>query len=92
MKEKLCQSEYADRPTTSITLEIPVELIEHVKTAAALEGSDYQTLINCFVQHGLINNQTQIKSKQFAEHAKEVLRKHGVHSDTITEVFTKFLY
>lgn len=33
-----------------------------------------------------------MKSEQFAEHAKEVLRKHGVHFDTIAEVFTKFLY
>ena len=94
MKEKLCQvtSEYADRTNTSVTLEMPVELIEHVKKAAALEGTDYQTLINCYVHHGLINSQAQIKRKQFAEHAQEVLKNHGIHSDAITEIFTKFLY
>ena len=36
MKEKLCQmnTEYAGRPTTTITLEIPVELFEYVETYA----------------------------------------------------------
>ncbi len=94
MKEELCQmtSEYADQPTTSVTLEMPIELLEQVKKAAALEKSDYQTLINCYVHHGLINNQAQIKRKQFAEHAQEVLEEHGVHKNAIAEIFTKFSY
>jgi hypothetical protein len=94
MNEKLCQStlKYADQPITSITLKIPVELFEHVKKAADLAGSDYQTLINCYVQHGLINSQALVKRNEFAEHAKEVLEKHGVNPAAVTEVFSKFLY
>lgn len=94
MKKKLCEmtAKYADRPTTSVTLEMPNELLEHVKKVASLEASDYQTLINCYVQHGLINNQAQIKHKEFAEHAQEVLKNHGVHPDAIAGIFTKFIY
>ncbi|MBC8317098.1 MAG: hypothetical protein H8E41_04275 [Desulfobulbaceae bacterium] len=94
MKEKLCEmtARYSDQPTTSVTLEMPTELFEHVKKAACLEKSDYQTLINCYVQNGLINNQAQIKRKEFAEHAQEVLKNQGIRPDAITEIFTKFLY
>ncbi|MFH1216573.1 MAG: hypothetical protein V1706_08735 [Pseudomonadota bacterium] len=94
MKEKFCEmtAKYADLPVTSVTLEMPVALFENVKKAASLEKSDYRTLINCYVQHGLINNQAQIKRKEFAEHAQEVLKNHGVRPDAITEIFTKFIY
>lgn len=94
MEKKLCEmtAKYADQPTTSVTLGMPVELFEHVKKAASLEKYDYQTLINCYVQNGLINNQAQIKRKEFAEHSKEVLKNHGVRPEAITEIFTKFLY
>lgn len=94
MDEKLCEvtTKYADQPITSVTLEMTNELLEHVKKAASLEKSDYHTLINCYVQHGLINNLAQIKRKEFAEHAKEVLKNHGVRPEAITEIFTKFIY
>ncbi|OKY76295.1 MAG: hypothetical protein BM485_03330 [Desulfobulbaceae bacterium DB1] len=94
MKEQLCSmtSDYAAQPTTSVTLEMPVALLQHVKKAACLEGCNYQDLITCYVNHGLINSQAQISRKEFAEHAKEVLKTHGVHSDAITEVFNKLLY
>lgn len=94
MKEKLCQmtAEYAGRPTTTVTLEIPVDLLEHVKEAAALEGSDHQAIINCYVKQGLINSKAEVKRLQFAEHAKDVLGKHGVEPHAIDEIFTKFLY
>lgn len=54
MKEKLCQmnAEYAGRPITKITLEIPVDLLDYVEKTAALEGSEPGAMINCFIQQG----------------------------------------
>lgn len=94
MKEELCRlaSQYAGKETTTVPLEMPVELFEQVKEAAALEESDYQALINCYVHHGLANDQVQIKRKQFAEHVRDVLEKHGIHKDAISEISTKILY
>jgi hypothetical protein len=95
MKNEICQmtSKFAGQPTTSVMLEIPIELLEQVKQAAALEKSDYQALINCYIHHGLADSQAQVKWKLFTEHAKEVLEKHNVQSDTIAEVFnSKFLH
>jgi hypothetical protein len=91
MKEKLCQmpSEYADQPTTTVTLEMPIELVENLKEAATLDGTDYQTIINCYVQQGLNNSMTEVKRLQFEKHAKEILEKHGVHSNAVDEILSK---
>lgn len=94
MKENICQmnTEYAGRPTTTISLELPVELLEYVNKTAALEGTDAGTIINCFVQQGLINSRATIKRLEFAEHAKDVMQKHGIHQSAINEIFTKLLF
>lgn len=94
MKEKLCQMnmEYAGRPTATITLELPVELLDHVNKTAALEGADAGTIINCFVQQGLINSRAAIKRLEFAEHAKDVLQKQGIQQNAINEIFSKLLF
>jgi hypothetical protein len=94
MKEKLCQmnTEYAGRPTTTITLEIPTELLEYVEKTTALEGSDTGTIINCFIQQGLLNSRATIKRLEFAEHAKDVLQKQGIHQSAINEIFNKLLF
>lgn len=94
MKEKLCQmnTEYVGRPTTTITLELPVELLEYVNKTADLEGVEAGTIINCFVQQGLINSKAAIKRLEFAEHAKDVLQKQGIHQNAINEIFSKLLF
>ena len=94
MKEKLCQmtSEYAGQPTTTVTLEMPVELFEHVKEAADMEGTEYPTIITCYIQQGLMNSKAEVKRLQFAEHAKEVMEKHRINANVIDEIFSRFLY
>lgn len=94
MKEKLCQmnAEYAGKPTTKITLEIPVDLLEYVEKTAALEGSESGTMINCFIQQGLLNSKATIKRLEFAEHAKDVLKNQGIQQGAIDEIFNKILF
>jgi|OpeIllAssembly_1097287.scaffolds.fasta_scaffold906997_1 hypothetical protein len=94
MLEKLCQvdTEHANQPTTTVTLEMPVDLFEHVKKTAELDGTDISAVINCFVQQGLINSNAEIKRMEFAEHAKHVLEKQGIEQSAIDEIFTKILF
>lgn len=94
MKEKLCQmnTEYTGRPITTISLEIPTELLEYVNNTAALEGSETGTIINCFIQQGLLNSRAAIKRLEFAEHAKDVLQKQGIQQSAISEIFNKLLF
>ena len=94
MLEKLCQvdTEQASQPTTTVTLEMPVDLFEHVKKTAELDGTDISAVINCFVQQGLITSNAEIKRMEFAEHAKHVLEKQGIEQSAIDEIFTKILF
>ena len=49
MKELVChiQAEYAGKPVTTITLEMPTELLEQINRTAALEDTDAASIINC---------------------------------------------
>lgn len=95
MKETLCQCQTTlnenDR-ATAITVTIPVDLLEQLRKAAALEGTDQQSLLICYARQGLIDSGAQLKRGQFVERAREVLEKHGVQTDVIEEIFSKFLY
>jgi len=84
--------EYADKPTTSVTLEMPVEFLDHVKEVAALEEFEYQTIINYYVYLGLKDTKAEVKRLQFAENAKKILEKHNVHGNVIDEISNMFLY
>ncbi len=91
MKVKLCKipAEYAQQPNTTITLEMPVELFEKVKKAAALEKTDSQALINCLVYQALADSQAEVRRLQFEEHVKKILKKHDVHPNALDEIFNK---
>ena len=95
MKETLCQCQTTpnenDR-TTAITMEIPVGLLEQLQEAAAVAKTDYQSLLLCYAKQGLIDSGAQLKRGQFVEHVKDVLKKHGVQTNVIEEIFSKFLY
>jgi hypothetical protein len=89
MKETVCKmpAEYADQPTTTISLEMPVELFDKVKKAATLDKTDYQAVINCFVHQALSESQAEVKRLKFEEHVKKTLKKHKVHPDALDEIF-----
>ncbi len=94
MKEKLCQmpSDYVDQPTVTVTLEMPVEIFENLKEAAALDGTDYKAIINCYVQQGLSESKTDVQRLKFEEQAKMVLEQHGVHSNAVNEILDKIQF
>jgi hypothetical protein len=94
MKETLCQcqSNRGENDHTSITLEIPANLLGQLQEAAALAGTDYRALLICYAREGLINSGAQLKRGLFVEHVRDVLKKHGVQINAIEEIFKKILY
>lgn len=95
MKETLCQcqtTQNANERATAVTVAIPADLLEQLQEAATVAGTDYQSLLLCYARQGLINSGAQLKRGQFVEHVKEVLEKHGVQTNVIEEIFSKFLY
>ena len=93
MKEKLCAtSTKSNDHTVSITLDIPIDLLEQVRKAARLAGTSYQSLMACYIQQGSQHDKGDVKRLQFSEQAKKILAKHGVHNNAIDEIFANFQY
>ena len=76
--ERLQRRLSKNRPMTSITLRIPVDVVDSLKEIAPLRGfSGYQTLLKSYISEGLRRDEAQ-----FAQGATnrliEALRKRGV--------------
>lgn len=94
MKESICPCPTTpdNKDRAPLTLEIPVDLLEQLKEAAALAQTDLHALIICYAQQGLINSSDQLKRQQFLIHAKDILAEHGIHNKTIEDIFDKISY
>ena len=56
-----------DRPTTSLTLRIPVDVVESMKTLAPLVGfSGYQTLLKSYISTGLRKDEERLAGSSTA--------------------------
>lgn len=73
------------RPMTSITVRIPVDVVESMKTIAPLRGfTGYQTLLKAYLSEGLRRDEQQFSS---ASHRRliDALKRHGVPEDVIAQ-------
>ena len=60
ISEKLKKRLSKDRPMTSITLRIPVDVVESMKEIAPHKGfSGYQTLLKAYISEGLRRDEAQ---------------------------------
>ncbi len=67
-----------DRAMTSITLRIPVDVVESMKAIAPQRGfAGYQTLLKLYLSEGLRRDESRLSSSVQAR-LMEALRKHGV--------------
>ena len=58
LSERLKKRLNKDRPMTSITLRIPVDVVESMKEIAPHKGfSGYQTLLKLYISEGLRNDE-----------------------------------
>jgi hypothetical protein len=74
-----------DRPMTSITLRIPVDVVESMKEIAPQRGfTGYQTLLKSYISEGLRHDEAQFT---FGPAARliEILKKRGVPESVLEE-------
>ncbi len=85
LTEKLKKRLAKDRPTTSITMRVPVDVIESLKTIAPRRGiSGYQTLLKLYVSEGLRRDEAQFAVNSAARLVK-ALKKRGVSKKLLDE-------
>ena len=85
LTERLKQRLTKDRPTTSITLRIPVDVVDSMKKLAPLRGfAGYQTLLKSYISEGLRHDEERFASGTAAR-VIEALKKRGVPEDVLAE-------
>lgn len=73
------------RPMTSITLRVPVDVIDSMKAIAPQRGfSGYQALLKSYVSEGLRRDEAQFSSNVEAR-LIEALKKRGVPEDVLAD-------
>lgn len=78
LNEKLKQRMQRDRPTTSITLRIPVDVVDSLKAIAPQKGyAGYQTLLKAYISEGLRRDEA-VYASDAVERLARALKKHGV--------------
>jgi len=86
LSERLKKRLMKDRPMTSITLRIPVDVVESMKEIAPFKGfSGYQTLLKSYVSEGLRRDEAIFTSSSKEARLIEALKKRGVPESVIAE-------
>ena len=83
ISDKLKQRLVKDRPSTSITMRIPTDVVESLKTIAPQKGfSGYQALLKFYISEGLRKDEALYLFGPTALLA-EALERRGVKRDVI---------
>ena len=74
-----------DRPSTSITLRIPVDVVDSLKAIAPHKGyAGYQTLLKAYISEGLQRDEAMYASDAIHKLAR-ALKKRGVSDRVLVE-------
>ena len=74
-----------DRPMTSITLRIPVDVVDSLKTIAPHKGfSGYQTLLKAYISEGLRRDEATF-APDAVERLARALKKRGVSKKVLDD-------
>lgn len=91
LSERLKSRLKKDRPMTSITLRIPVDVVESMKTIAPQRGfTGYQTLLKAYLSEGLRRDEAQFAASSQSR-LIDALKRRGVAAELIAEVETELL-
>ena len=84
LSERLKKRLDKNRPMTSISLRIPVDMIDSLKEIAPHKGfTTYQTLLKAYISDGLRKDEAQLSTP--STRLFDVLRKHGVSDALLAE-------
>jgi hypothetical protein len=91
LSERLKSRLKKDRPMTSITLRIPVDVVESMKTIAPQRGfTGYQTLLKAYLSESLRRDEAQFASFSQAR-LIDALKRRGVAAELIAKAEKKLL-
>jgi hypothetical protein len=83
--ERLSARLRKDRPTTSVTVRIPLDVIESMKTIAPLRGfAGYQTLLKAYLSDGLRKDEARFGDEPHLR-LIEALKRRGVPDTLLAE-------
>lgn len=76
-----------ERPTTSITMRMPVDVLEDLRKVAAYKGmSGYQALIKYYVGQGLREDLQQMRKNNLLKTIEDILEREKVTPEVIAEI------
>ncbi len=91
LTERLKKRMTKDRAMTTITMRIPVDVVETLKEIAPHKGfTGYQTLLKSYISEGLRKDESQLLSAPSAR-LIEALRKRGVPEAILEEAAKELL-
>lgn len=83
LNERLRKRLRKDRPNTTITMRIPVDVVESLKSIAPTRGfSGYQTLLKSYISEGLRRDEAEY-DQYTARKLAEALKRRGVAEDVL---------
>ena len=78
-----------DRPNTTITMRIPVDVVESLKAIAPTRGfSAYQTLLKSYISEGLRRDEAEADQVTIQK-LSEALRRRGVKEKVLREAIAE---
>ena len=85
INERLKKRLKKDRPSTTITMRIPADVVESLKAVAPLRGfSAYQTLLKSYISEGLRRDEAQF-DQNATQRLAAALKRRGVAEKVLRE-------
>ena len=85
INERLKKRLTKDRPSTTITMRIPADVVESLKAVAPMRGfSAYQTLLKSYISEGLRRDEAQF-DQNTAQRLAAALKRRGVAESVLQE-------
>jgi predicted DNA binding CopG/RHH family protein len=89
INERLRKRLKRDRPTTTITMRIPVDVVESLKAIAPARGfTAYQTLLKSYISEGLRRDEAEF-DQHTARRLAEALKRRGVAESLLAEALAE---
>jgi len=89
INERLRKRLKKDRPTTTITMRIPVDVLESLKAIAPTRGfTAYQTLLKSYISEGLRRDEAEF-DQPTARKLAEALKRRGVPENLVNEALAE---
>src|SRR5882724_4211708 len=85
INERLRKRLKKNRPTTTITMRIPVDVVESLKAIAPMRGfTAYQTLLKSYISEGLRRDEVEFEQRTASKLA-DALKRRGVPDSLLQE-------